>query len=155
MRDRCPASTMPTWTASFSPARTTGRIFCATSVTAIPRKYASAWRASRSRPSVKSSEASALSQQVRAQLGDRSDAQLPQHPVELGQQYVERQTHPPLSAGRQAVEGRAGDHYGVGPQRQGLDDVRASAEAAVHDDGHAIANGIDDLRQHLDGGNAA
>ena len=54
-----------------------------------------------------------------------------------------------LATVRQTVGERAADEHGLRAQRQRLDDVRAAADAGVEQHLDLLADGVGDLRQHL------
>ena len=55
-----------------------------------------------------------------------------------------------LAAGAEAIGIGAADHAGFGAERERAHHVLAGADAAVEHDFHLRADGVDDLRQHLD-----
>ncbi len=60
--------------------------------------------------------------------------------------------HRRAAAGRQAPVDRSADQYAAGAQREGLEHVRALADAAVDQHVHLVADLVDDLGEHVQGG---
>src|SRR6267143_2182438 len=85
-----------------------------------------------------------------AEIGDGIAAQLTEHPVDFAGQNLQRTIHARLAPRGQAVQRGAPDHDGLRTQRERLDDVGTAAEAAVDENGEALADCVRDLRQHLD-----
>src|SRR5436853_3255422 len=87
---------------------------------------------------------------LRTELGDGIAAELTEHPVNLAGENVERPLHARLAPRGQAVQRSAADHDRLRTQRESLDDVRTTAEAAVDENREALAECAHGLRQHLD-----
>src|SRR6266481_2604857 len=87
---------------------------------------------------------------LRAELRDGIAAELPEYSVDFAAQNAERALHARLAPSGQAVQRGAADHDRLRTERECLDDVRTAAEAAVDENGEAVADRAHDLRQHID-----
>ena len=68
---------------------------------------------------------------------------------------VEHAGDPCLSAGAEAIEHRPADEGALGAIGKRLEHVLAGADAAIEEDFGAVADDVDDLGQHADGGRRA
>src|SRR6185437_13467543 len=86
-----------------------------------------------------------------AEIGHGAAAELTENAVELGGEHVARTPYAALAVGRESIEDRASDHYGVRAQGECFGDIAAPAEAAVDDYRQPVADGSSDFSEHLDG----
>ena len=85
-----------------------------------------------------------------AELGDVAAAEQAQNPVDFNTEDFECARGSGFTRSRDAEQRCTSDQNAFGTERQSLDDIGASPEAAIdHYDG--IAGGVDDLGQRLDG----
>src|SRR6266436_10304741 len=77
-----------------------------------------------------------------AEVGDGIATQLTEHPVDFAGQNLQRTIHARLAPRGQAVQRGAPDHDGLRTQRERLDDVGTAAEAAVDENGEALADRV-------------
>src|SRR2546426_2681042 len=72
--------------------------------------------------------------EMRPELGHGATAELPEDPIDLRRQHLQRPLDTLLTTGCQAVQHRSPQHHGIRPQCERLDYVRTAAESAVHND---------------------
>src|ERR1700679_2201026 len=77
---------------------------------------------------------------VGGQFVDGGLAQAEPGGIDAAAENVEDVLHAGLAVGGQAPQVGAADHHGAGPERDGLDDVAAPADAAVKDDLNVVAD---------------
>ena len=75
--------------------------------------------------------------------------QKPHDAVDLAAVDLQHLCHAGLARHGQAPELRARDQHRVRPQHEGLDDIGAAPDAAVHQHGHTALHGVDDRRQRF------
>jgi hypothetical protein len=56
---------------------------------------------------------------------------------------------PRFAPGRKAVKRCASNHYRMGAEGNGFDDIGATSETAVDDHGESLTHGVYDFRQHI------
>src|SRR5262249_57593584 len=81
---------------------------------------------------------------LRPDLGDRAEAGQPHREVEVGREVPDHLAHAFLARERKRVRVRTADEHGTRPQRQRLEDVCASAHAAVEEDWNSVGDNLDD-----------
>jgi hypothetical protein len=74
--------------------------------------------------------------------------------VDFRGQDRQRPPHAGLAAGSQSVQRRTSEDHGVRTERDGFEDVGSTPNAAIYDEGQFFADGLGDLRQHIQCGHA-
>src|SRR5688572_2006477 len=93
----------------------------------------------------------AVRKDVRTDLGNAPRAHVAESPLHFVRKYLDRPRGARLPAAGRAVKRRPADQHHLRTEAQRLDDVAAAADAAVEDDGAAIADRLHDLRKDVDG----
>src|SRR5688500_1466378 len=88
---------------------------------------------------------------VRADFRNAARAHVPEGPLRLISEYLDRPRRPGLPAARRAVKRRPANQHHLGTAPQRLDDVAATADAAVEYHGATVADGVHNLGKHVYG----
>src|SRR5215207_3877636 len=94
-------------------------------------------------------------QRLARDLADRAAAGEAHGQLEVGDPVLEQLADARLAGEGEGVDVRAADQDGAGAQGDGLEDVGAAADAAVHQHGDAAGEGLDDGGEGVEGGDGA
>lgn len=78
------------------------------------------------------------------------DSRKPYALPQVGQQSSQNRLGPEFASDGQTVDRWPSNEDTLGPKAESLDDIHASANAGVEEDGHLVSNGIHDLRKDLE-----